>query len=41
LHRFEIELPLPGEERFGVYHFPGLGAVVPRGFQTEWFTAEP
>ena len=37
----EIELPPPGETRYGVYHFPGERAVVPAGFQTEWITIEP
>ena len=33
----EIVLPLPGESRYGVYHFPG--GVVKSGFRTEWLTA--
>jgi hypothetical protein len=35
----EIELPLPSEGRYGVYHFPGERAVVESGFLTEWSTA--
>jgi hypothetical protein len=34
----EIQLPLPGEELYGVYHFPGENAVVEAGFHTEWLT---
>ena len=37
----EIELPLPHEERYGVYHFPGKYASVASGFRTEWYTAKP
>jgi hypothetical protein len=37
----EIELPLPGEGRYGVYRFSGEGAVVQSGFRTEWLTAQP
>jgi hypothetical protein len=33
-----IELPLPGEERYQVYHFPGSHPVVYSGLQTEWLT---
>jgi hypothetical protein len=34
----EIELPLPGEGRYGVYHFPG--GRVESGLRTEWLTGE-
>ena len=34
----EIELPLPGESRYGVYHFPG--ERMESGFRTEWLTGE-
>jgi hypothetical protein len=37
----EFELPLPGEERFNVYHFPGKHATVESGLRTEWTTAKP
>ena len=37
----EIELPLPSESRYGVYHFPGEKAVVNSGFRSEWVTAQP
>jgi hypothetical protein len=36
-----IELPLPGEERYQVYHFPGENVVLYSGFRTEWWTARP
>ncbi len=36
----EIELPLPGESRYGVYHFPRDQAIVESGFRTEWTTVE-
>jgi hypothetical protein len=35
-----FELPLPGEERFGVYRFPGKHAVMETGTKTEWVTAK-
>jgi hypothetical protein len=38
---FEIELPLPGEGRYGVFHFSGEGAVMQSGYRTEWLTAKP
>jgi hypothetical protein len=37
----EIELPLPGEDRYQVYHFPGSHPVVYSGLRTEWLTARP
>ncbi|HTP32242.1 MAG TPA: hypothetical protein VMJ75_08720 [Candidatus Acidoferrales bacterium] len=37
----EFELPLPGEERYAVYHFPGTHYVVERGLRTEWVTVKP
>jgi hypothetical protein len=37
----EIELPLPGEGRYGVFHLPGGRDVLESGFRTEWFTAKP
>jgi len=36
-----IELPLPSESRYGVYHFPGGSVAVPAGFRSEWVTAQP
>jgi hypothetical protein len=33
-----IELPLPTESRYGVYHFPGSQVTVESGFQTVWLT---
>jgi hypothetical protein len=37
----EIELPLPGEERYQVYRFPGSRVVLYGGFRTEWLTDRP
>jgi hypothetical protein len=37
----EIELPLPSESRYGVFHLPGGREVLESGFRTEWFTAQP
>ena len=37
----EFELPLPGEERYGIYHFPGNHHVVESGWRTEWVTVKP
>jgi hypothetical protein len=37
----EIELPLPGEGRYGVFHLPGGRDVLESGFKTEWYTAKP
>lgn len=36
----EFELPLPGEERFGIYRFTGQHALVESGLRTEWLTAQ-
>ena len=36
----EIELPLPSESQYGVFHIPG-GRVLESGFQSEWITAKP
>ncbi len=36
----EFELPQPGDERYGVYHFSGEFLVLPGGYRTEWITAE-
>jgi hypothetical protein len=39
IHRgIEIELPRPGEDHYGVYHFPGEHATIESGFRTEWLT---
>ena len=40
-HGVEFELPLPGEERFGVYHFSGEHVLVESGLKTGWVTAKP
>ena len=37
----EFELPLPGEERYTVFHFPGMHYVVDKGLRTEWLTIKP
>ncbi len=37
----EIELPLPSESRYGVFHLPGGRDVLESGFRTEWSTARP
>ena len=37
----EIELPLPGEGRYGVFHLPGGRDVLESGVRAEWFTAKP
>ena len=34
----EFELPLPGEERYAIFHFPRAHYVVDRGLRTEWVT---
>ena len=40
LHRkVEFQLPLPGEERYGVYYFAGNQGTMETGFRTQWFTA--
>ena len=36
-----IELPLPGEERYGVYRVSGEHGVLDSGFRSEWLTAKP
>jgi hypothetical protein len=36
----EIELPRPGEEKYGVYHFPASRRVMDSGYRTEWVTVE-
>jgi hypothetical protein len=35
------ERPRPGEERYGVFHFPGENVSVKNGLRTEWVTANP
>ena len=37
----EIELPLPSESRYGVFHFSAERAMLESGFRSEWFTAQP
>jgi hypothetical protein len=37
----EIELALPGEARYGVYHVNGEHGVLDSGFRGEWLTATP
>jgi hypothetical protein len=37
----EFELPLPGEEHYGIFHFPGAHYVIDRGLRTEWVTMQP
>jgi hypothetical protein len=37
----QFELPLPGEEHYGVYHFPGTHYVIESGLPTEWVTTKP
>jgi len=36
--RTEIELPRPNESAYGVYHFFGENASMPKGFRTDWLT---
>jgi hypothetical protein len=36
----EIELPLPGEERYQIYHVSGEHGALDSGFRTEWVTAK-
>jgi hypothetical protein len=36
----EFELPLPGEERYGTYHMPGLRYSTEGGLRTEWVTIQ-
>jgi hypothetical protein len=33
------EIPMPNEIKFGILHFVGDHAVVPKGYRTNWFTA--
>ncbi len=40
-HRFEILLPMPGEEFSGVFEFPGEHVMVAKGFRSAWRTAGP
>lgn len=37
----EFELPLPGEEKYAVFHFSGERRVVDGGLRTEWFIDKP
>jgi hypothetical protein len=37
----EIELPLPGEERYQIYHVNGDHGVLDSGSRSEWITAKP
>ena len=37
----EIELPLPGEERYQIYHVSGEHGALDSGFRSEWVTAKP
>ncbi len=37
----EIELPLPSESRYGVFHLPGGREALERGFRSDWLTAQP
>ncbi len=37
----EIELPLPSESRYGVFHFSAERAMLESGFRSEWVTAQP
>lgn len=37
----EIELPLPSESRYGVFHLPAERAVLESGFRSEWLTLRP
>lgn len=37
----EIELPPPGESRYGVYRFAGEHPAPQTGLRTEWVTAQP
>jgi hypothetical protein len=36
-----IELPQPGEERYGIYRYPGQKSGIESGSRTEWVTIEP
>jgi hypothetical protein len=35
------ELPVPGEGKYGVFQFSGNAIIVPKGYLTQWLTAEP
>ena len=37
----EIELPLPSEGKYGVYHLPAERTSLEPGFRTEWLSAKP
>jgi hypothetical protein len=37
----EFELPLPGEEKYAIFHFSGERRVVDGGLRTEWLTDKP
>jgi hypothetical protein len=37
----EIELPLPGEERYRIYHVSGEHGALDSGVRSEWVTAKP
>jgi hypothetical protein len=37
----EIELPLPGESHYGVFHLPAERTVLESGVRSEWITAKP
>jgi len=37
----EIELPAPGQERYGLFHFRGEHALMKSGFRSKWVTARP
>ena len=37
----EIELPLPGEERYQIYHVSGEHGALESGFRSQWVTAKP
>jgi hypothetical protein len=37
----EIVLPLPGEERYQIYHVSGEHGALDSGFRSEWITAKP
>jgi hypothetical protein len=39
--RVEIELPLPGEERYGIHRVDGEQGVLESGLRSEWITAKP
>jgi hypothetical protein len=34
------ELPVPGESKYGVFLFSGNAIIVPKGYLTQWLTAE-